>query len=409
MLASSCTPTFSKWVEITKNITNYRYICRIFLLNLVVFFGLAGGVPVQAQLPNEAFAFRRPLVPADSQQLKFGLYLMGFNKNNEYFNKIADGYTLFGFQAAPYLTYQATPKLRIDAGLFARHDFGEGGLTELDPLFTIRYKQGPFNVLFGTLEGSLNHRLIEPVYSFERVFTDRLEEGLQFLVKKPRTFLDAWLSWERMIYRGSLFQEEVTGGVSFNQLLLESDRWQLNLPLQGLAYHRGGQIDRNPNPLVTQVNAVAGMEMKHNWKKGLLRSLSLQPYAVWFADFSNTIQVPFEKGFGWYVNLSAAGRHVEAMLSYWEGDGFIAPKGGALYQSVSSTFKHSDFVQKERKLLILRLFLQMPVTKGLEVSTRFEPHYDFGSQKVEFSHGMYLNYKTSFSLLKVKSSKRASP
>lgn len=408
MVSSFNSIFFSNRDEFTKNFTNIQGALHFFLLIFLVFFTMVAGTPVQAQLPNEAFEFRRPVVAADSQQLKLGIYLLGFSKNNEYFNKIADGYTLFGIQAAPYLTYQATPKLRIDAGLFVRNDFGEGGLTELDPLFTIRYKQGPLNVLFGTLEGSLNHRLIEPIYDFERVLTNRLEEGVQFLVQEPRTFLDVWLSWERMIYRGSSSQEELSAGISFNQRLLGEERWQLNFPLQGLVYHRGGQIDLNPNPLVTQVNAAAGVELKRQWKRGLIRSLSLQPYVVGSRDLSHSIQAPYQEGYGWYVNFSAASKHIEAMLSYWEGEGFVGPKSGALYQSVSSTFKHSEYTQKERKLLFLRLFLQVPVAPGLEVSTRFEPYYDFGLQKAEFSHGLYLNYKTSFNLLKVKPSKTAS-
>lgn len=401
-------PLFSNWDEITKNFTNIQLSRHFFLLLAPIFFIVASAASVQAQLPNEPFEFRRPLVEADSQRLRLGLYLMGFSKNNEYFNKIADGYTLFGFQAAPFLTYQATPRLRIDAGVFARNDFGAGGLSRLNPLFTIRYKQGPFNVLFGTLEGSLNHRLIEPIYCFERVMTDRLEEGIQFLIQEPRTFLDVWVNWERMIYKGSSAQEELSGGVSFNQQLMGNEYWQLKLPLQGLAYHRGGQIDRNPDPLVTLVNATAGLELRREWKRGLLRSLSFEPYAVWFRDLSHEYQLPYQKGQGMYLNFSAATKHVEAMLSYWEGEGFVGPKSGALYQSVSSTFKHSEHTEKERKLLILRLFLQVPVAQGLELSVRFEPFYDFNRQKAEFSHGLYLNYKTSFNLLKIKPSQTAS-
>jgi hypothetical protein len=400
-------PFFSNRDEFTKNFTNIKGVLHFFLLALPVFFVMALANPVQAQLPNEPFEFRRPVVAADSQQLRFGLYLMGFSKNNEYFNKIADGYTLFGFQAVPFLTYQATSRLRIDAGVFTRKDFGAGGVSSLQPLFTIRYKQGPFNVLFGTLEGSLNHRLIEPIYCFERVMTDRLEEGVQLLVQEPRTFLDVWVNWERMIYRGSNAQEELSGGISLNQQLLENKNWQLNMPLQALAYHRGGQIDTNPAPLVTLVNATAGLSLSRKWEHGLLRSLSLAPYAVWFQDLSHQYQYPYQQGKGWYLNMSAATKHVEAMLSYWEGEGFIGAKSGALYQSVSSSFKHSEYTQEERKLLILRLFLQVPVARGLEVSARFEPFYDFNLQKAEFSHGLYLNYKTSFNLLKVKPSKTA--
>ncbi len=391
--------TLSAKPEFTKIFTNKRFCLQIFLSFFVCF--LLGNA-VLAQLPNRPFEFRRPLVVADSQRVKLGIYLLGFNKNNEYFNKIADGYTLFGVQAVPYLSYQASAKVRIDAGMLARKDFGRNRLVHLEPLFTVRYEQGAVNVLFGTLEGSLNHRLIEPLYDFELVMQDRLEEGLQLLYHRPRTFLDVWINWEKMIYRGSTEQEEVSGGISYNRQLLKNERWKLSLPLQFIAYHRGGQIDVNPTPLVTRVNAAGGFELKRVWETGFVRSLRFQPYAVWFRDFSNEVVIPYRQGNGWYLNLAAASRHFEAMLSYWQGEGFVSINGGALYQSVSTTFKNPEYTQDMRKLLILRFMYQVPITKNLEVSTRFEPFYDFGHASFEFSHGMYLNYKTNFNLFKIR-------
>ena len=397
---------FSKKYEITKNFTKKHFCQQIFIL---FFTSLVFGSSALAQLPNKAFEFRRPIVPADSQRVKLGLVLLGYNKNNEYFHKIADGYTLFGIQAIPYLSYQASDKIRLDAGMFARKDFGNNGFVEVKPLLTIRYEQGPVNVLFGTLEGSLNHRLIEPMYDFERVMTDRLEEGLQFLFERPQTFLDVWINWEKMIYAGSPEQEEVSGGISYNRRLLEKNGWRLELPLQFVAYHKGGQIDINPNPLVTHVNAAGGFELVREWEKGLVRSLSFQPYGVWFRDFSHQIVIPYEQGGGWYLNLSAATKHFTAMLSYWEGKDFVGIKSGALYQSVSTTFKYPDYTQDVRRLLILRFMLQVPITPELEVSTRFEPYYDFGHSAFEFSHGMYLNYKTDFNLFRVRKGRTTKP
>lgn len=398
---------FSNTLEITKNFTKNYFCVQFFRLLFLVAGWVAFFQPAaMAQLPNEAFEFRRPLVPADSQRVKLGIYMLGFNKNNEYFNKIADGYTLFGFQVLPYLTYQPSRRLRVDAGVFIRKDFGNPNISVVEPLISIRYEQGPFNVVFGTLDGSLNHRLIEPLYDFEGVMMDRLEEGLQFLYLKPNTFLDVWINWERMIYRGSPFQEEVSGGFSFNKRLLGGKRWSLKLPLQMLAYHKGGQIDRARQPLETFVNAAAGLELRKDWEKGLLRSLRFQPYTVWYKDFSHELLQPYTEGSAWYVNLAAATRHFELMLSYWQGEGYMGIKGGALYQSVSSTFRWPEHTEDRRELLILRLMLQTAVTRSLEVSTRFEPYYDLLNNKFEFSHGMYLNYKTDFNLFRIRQGQR---
>ena len=39
-------------------------------------------------------------------------------------------------------------------------------------------------MIFGNLDGSIQHQLIEPIYNFERVITNRLENGAQFLINK---------------------------------------------------------------------------------------------------------------------------------------------------------------------------------------------------------------------------------
>ena len=66
-----------------------------------------------------------------------------FTKNNEYFNKIADGYTLYGFQFSPYLTYQPSDKVRVDAGIYTQKDFGNKDFTEIMPFLTIMFEWGP--------------------------------------------------------------------------------------------------------------------------------------------------------------------------------------------------------------------------------------------------------------------------
>ena len=99
----------------------------------------------QAQLDNRAFTSPTPgrsrettevLPVTDSMEgvdaymapaageLRLSLHAFTFFKDNEYFNKIVDGYTLYGTQLNPQLVYYPTKDLRIEAGVFLWKDFG---------------------------------------------------------------------------------------------------------------------------------------------------------------------------------------------------------------------------------------------------------------------------------------------
>ena len=138
-----------------------------------------------AQLDNRAFLYRAPLGPAYEHQLRLEVQGFLFNKDNEYFNKIDPGLTYFGAQLAPRLVYYPAGNLRLEAGMFLQKNYGTLRLRQVRPLFTLKYRQGPHTLLFGNLEGNLHHGYIEPMYDFERVITDRLEEGVQYQLTTP--------------------------------------------------------------------------------------------------------------------------------------------------------------------------------------------------------------------------------
>ena len=93
---------------------------RIYFL---LFFVLVNSV-TNAQLNNRAFEQELLITEADSNSLFLGVNSLGFSKNNEYFNDIADGFTLFGYQFNPYLSYQPLKNVRFDVGLYLQKDFG---------------------------------------------------------------------------------------------------------------------------------------------------------------------------------------------------------------------------------------------------------------------------------------------
>jgi hypothetical protein len=376
---------------------------KVFLLCLLLVYSPFA----QAQLSNNTLLQQVPVVPDHANEIRIGLYAFGFSKNNEYFNKIADGYTLFGYHLNPKLLYNPAPFVRLEAGIFLWKDFGSTGYQNIAPTFTAKIQKENWALLFGTLEGNLNHGYIEPLYDFERVMTNRLENGLQYQLNTYRLGLDAWLDWNHMLYRGEDDQEKVNGGAAIGILLLErqarrntADSLRLTLPIQFTAQHIGGQIDASDLPLTTVANAAIGFELEKLYSRKVLHRLYTSNYIVGFKDFSNEYQLPYREGHGIYLNAGADTKYQDVMLSYWQGKGYITELGGRLYQSASTTYKYPEYIQEERRLLILRLMKDIRILDHLFLTLRLEPVVDLDYPKLEFSNAFYLTFDTEFFVAK---------
>jgi hypothetical protein len=322
-----------------------------------------------------------------------------FSKDNEYFNKIFEGRTYYGTQLAPRLVYFPSSKIRLEAGVFLWKDYGTPRLRQVRPLFTAIYQHGPHRLLFGNIDAHLNHGYIEPIFDFERVMLNRLEEGMQYQLTTRRIALDAWVDWQRQQYRFSNFQEEVAGGLVVDAAVVrDSSGWLVRLPFQFLATHHGGQIDTIDKPLQTLFNVASGLRVRKEVGRKFLHSWYADAYGVYFHDYSFSRLLPYKTGTGVYLNLGADTRFSKVQLSYWRGNGFVAPQGGPLYQSISYTVTSPNYTERNRQLLILRFFSDYRLTEGLTLSTRFEPFYDFTSRQIEFSFGAYINFNREFRL-----------
>lgn len=347
---------------------------------------------------NLPFEDRISVDSADSRRAYLGVNFMGFLRNDEYFHTIIEGYTLFGFQLAPYFSYHVSPKVRLDGGVFIQKDFGSNDFSSIAPTLSIKVDLGHLCLIFGNLEGSLNHRLIEPLYDFERVITDRLESGIQNLIIKDGLFIDGWMDWRNMIYLNDEQQEEFVMGLSASKRVLKSDNFEIGVPLQAIVLHRGGQINSGNEPLVTLFNATSGVTGKTKLR-GFFSEAEGQFYYAFYNDFSHTRRQAFDDGSGWYANVSISSRPgPRMMVSYWNAREFISAIGGPLYQSVST--QDASRVEQKREAIFLRFFYDMEVMKSVTVSARIEPLFDFGSKMWEYSYGVYVSYRDRYGILK---------
>ncbi|RZJ87100.1 MAG: hypothetical protein EOO60_12590, partial [Hymenobacter sp.] len=130
----------------------------------------------------------RRLLP-NPGDLRLSLNAFTFFKDNEYFNDIVQGYTLFGTQLNPQLVYYPIKDLRLEAGVFLWKDFGNPQLRQVRPTFRATWTKGSQQFIFGNIRPHLNHNYIEPLLDFEQVILKPLEEGLQYRLNSKRVFL----------------------------------------------------------------------------------------------------------------------------------------------------------------------------------------------------------------------------
>lgn len=377
-------------------------INKYFLLLLVT---LLAGFRVNAQFDNNYLYNRTRPSDSLSKELHFNFYNFNYVRNYEYSNNFHDGYTLFGTQLQPQLTYYANPNLAVTAGAYLRKDFGnEKGLEDAKPLFNVTYHKKDLSFIFGSLEGNIAHDYIEPIYDFERKITTPIEYGTQLLVEKPKFKLDTWVSWQKMIYKGEAAKEEIAGGLITQTTLLEDEGWKLSIPVQFLAYHQGGQIDvLKEIPISTLFNGAAGFKIEKSLGYNV-KEIFMHNYLAIYKDFSPEKLRAYQGGFGLWLNLGANTRWGTLMATYWKGNNFISIKGMPLYQSVSENLYEYGYTRSQRNIIAIRYAYQHELLPHLYLDIRVEPHFDLDEKanNLQFNHSLFLTYKQDFKVFKTK-------
>ncbi len=376
------------------------------ILVFIVLFNILNSS--NAQIVTDSLEYRIRPDSLKTGELHLNINNFNFLRNLEYFNKIQDGYTLFGAQLEPQLVYYAHPRLAITTGIHLRKDFGGQGIYRTLPLFSVKYQHGNTTLINGVLEGNVNHKMIEPIFDLEKTITEPVEYGTQFIINHKSIFLDAFINWKKMIYKPSPVQEQILGGLSADLKLIRNERLSLSIPLQLTVFHQGGQIDVSSEPLQTLVNSAIGFKLKA-LSTGFVNSLRTENYLITFNDFSFTYVHPYTAGYGLYLNAGADTKYGSLIGTYWNGKTFISSNGMPLYQSVSHHINNTGYTEDRRKLIMLRYSYQKQLIPNLYLDFRLEPFIDMGrpagSRKIEFSNSSYLVYRHSFKLLKVKGDK----
>jgi hypothetical protein len=325
---------------------------------------------------------------------------LNYLRNYEYFGKIPLSYTLLGYQFIPQVKYQLNKNFLLKGGLFLRREFGREGFVTTAPVLTAKYQKKGLSMLLGTLEGSTNHRFIEPVYDMESIINDRIEQGAQVILNKKKFWMDWYIDWEKAIERYELYREEFTSGVSSRFKITDNQKLKFEIPVQVLMAHKGGQLDTSNLPVETLMNAAIGASFQFPVGGGFLRSINTDHYFVYYKDLSGAKLQLYKEGSGWYSSFVFKTKWLDLDARYWRGDQFIGPRGNPLHTSASE--KIAGYGERERELFFLSFIYNRQLFDNLWLDLRMEPYYDLNNQFMEYSYSVFLRFKKDFLLKKLK-------
>lgn len=372
-----------------------------FFLLLIVSF------TTQAQVDYPVFKNKTIINPADSQQLSFNLYNLNYINNTEWFGNIPLSGTLFGYQIIPEIAYQVSPKLFVKGGIYLQKEFGRPNYTTIAPTFEVKYRAKHSSYIIGNIEGNTNHGYIEPIYDYKLIIKERLENGFQFLVDTKPYNHDLFINWRRAIHPGDDFKEEFDIGYVANLNVINKKRWDIHIPIQLIYSHKGGQYDSLHTPLQSLTNFATGASVTYNVNTRLFQKIVFDNYYVNYKDVSGQKIQPFNEGNGFLSHLLFQFKNIGVDLRYWNANGFIGPRGMALFQSVSE--KYPGLVEKHRELLIASFIYDKEIYKNVFFDFRIIPYKDFlekmtSGTGLEYSYEMYLKYVLKVNLKKVRNS-----
>ncbi|WP_148661238.1 hypothetical protein [Flavisolibacter tropicus] len=355
---------------------------------------------LSAQIEYPIFKDTATFQAEDSGKLSLQIDNFNYLRNYEYFGDIPLGYTLIGYQFMPQLKYQLNKYFQLKGGIFLRREFGHKGFYQFAPVLTAKYQKKGFSLLIGTLEGALNHRFIEPIYDVENVITHRLEQGVQVLLNKKHLWLDWYVDWKKAIEQNSPYREELTLAASSRVKLINTSKLAVELPLQFMMAHKGGQIDASGLPLESLINSAVGASVTVPTNGPFLKAVRTEHYMAFYRDISGAKKQLYANGKGWYSSLLFKTKWVDIDARYWKGNQFYGPNGGALFSSISQ--KIAGYGEENRELLFLSLIYDRQLFPNLNVDVRFEPYYDVRNKLTEYSYSLFLRFNKDFFLKRIK-------
>ncbi|MDA9110627.1 hypothetical protein N9J89_00080 [Bacteroidia bacterium] len=344
---------------------------------------------IYSQYENSFFDNDKYEETIDSSHIQFHFDNMSYFRNAEYLSRVDKGSTYIGFQAMPYVQYSFNDKAQIYGGINLRYDFGNPEIRSIEPYFKFTYNDVlKHNIVFGSLNGTLQHGMIEPLYDYEKVITDRFEQGLQ--ITKPGKVLsyDMWIDWHDMIYYDDPKNERFVAGYNVYLNPINNEKNKLSLNAQGITVHSAGEIDVNSSPNSVEYNFAYGLEYTHFFNEHT--NLYLAGHAAFYEDRGNSKVHGIADGVGQLGVLRVTHKDYQFVLNYWDSHQYQGPWGEQLYHSTG--IKSFPIMYDYRKMIGARVGYEVTIGNNLVFLNRLGFNYNVHPNKLDITMENYLRW-----------------
>lgn len=322
------------------------------------------------------------------QTLAFDFRSSFFLRNNEYFNNLYDGITFLGTQINPSLYYTFHPNISLSLGWYLRVFNGRNKFYINSLWYQLTYRfNSKLKLHMGNLCGYEHHRLIEPILSGDFQYLNPPENGIQFLYQSTKYKGDLWVNWQRFILPGDTFKEEFLLGYSSQYNLIQnSDKYTLSLPIQFLAKHKGGQVDKLELPMQTFFNWDVGIDFSNSIN--IHNKIGLSMYYVQFNDVSDSLLLQYKDGYGILSNLYFKSNLFDIFAGFWRAEYYYSPVGEPLFQSIST--KYVAYNESLKQLILFKFQYKKRFAENLPLYLRFESYIDPQRAYFDFSYSLII-------------------
>jgi hypothetical protein len=407
-----------------------RVFFKISVLIFFILFLLSGQV-AYAQMEERLFTTDYQIDSLQKGQLSIEMDNLSFYKNNEYGSTIQKGYTLPGFWLQLKAVYYPLTNLKLEVGAHSTWFWGTTrypaiayknsiptlngkdyyNIVHVLPYFRANLAlSNNVSVVLGDIYGGANHRLIDPLFNPELNLSTDPEKGVQLLYKTKWLDFDMWLDWTSFIYNRDTIQESfVAGGSARIKFNSPESRFHVYLPVQGLAYHKGGELDITDTNIQTIMNGAFGAGLRWNVKGRVIEYVNAEAYMTGYV-FPKGGTSYFDRGRGYYSKIAVQLKDFNINTSYWSSGNFFSVFGNAFYSTIST--KLDDMIYYNPKMLNFNVDYSRVLGKGFAFGVKAEAYYyvsgkmyslktgafepsPFG-KNANFSVGVYLRLNPSF-------------
>lgn len=305
-------------------------------------------------------------LPVRAQRLDWNTQAVLYGDNTEFFTPYRVGETILGGQFTTWLAAMYGTRTELRAGLFADRRWGSDNFTDsLKPVLAFRYQTAHSLGVFGTLETVDRHGLLEPLMVTTRELTTPIEYGAQWIENKGIVHGEMWINWQKLNVAGQREQFEVGTVVRVRAAP------HLDLNLQQLSYHRGGQLF-NPTPVTNNHVEAVGTTVHDT-----LGKLGHSYFAAWHLWSSGHIDPDYpagrpKTGDGTYLRAGITPWNwAEVFAIHWIGRDFNGDDGDNNY---NSTGFDPTFYQSHRVYTEIGFIRKTPIEGGITFDAEFRFH-----------------------------------